>query len=149
MAGVNLSAQLTGVSELVDTLNQLMNKTRNLQPALAQVGEYLLESHQARFQLEVAPDGTPWAPLAPETLSRKKGEDRILQEQGTLRDTLAYDATATELIFGSNLEYAATHQFGREDDGIEARPFIGITDGPWQDNVEILDILRGHLTSYR
>jgi phage virion morphogenesis protein len=147
VAGVNLSAQLTGVSELVDTLNQLMTKTRNLQPALAQVGEYLLESHQARFQLEVAPDGTPWAPLAPETLVRKKGEDRILQEQGTLRDTLSYDASTTELIFGSNLEYAATHQFGRENEGIEARPFIGIVDGPWQDNVEILSILREYLES--
>jgi phage virion morphogenesis protein len=146
LAGVNLSAQLTGVSELVDTLNQLMNKTRNLQPALAQVGEYLLESHQARFQLEVAPDGTPWAPLAPQTLARKNGENRILQDQGTLRDTLSYDATAAELTFGSNLEYAATHQFGREEDGIESRPFIGITNGPWQDNVEILAILREHLT---
>lgn len=145
MAGVNLAAQLSGVSELVDTLNQLMNKTGNLQPALAQIGEYLLESHQSRFQLEVAPDGTPWAPLAPETLARKKGEDRILQETGMLRDTLSYDASATELLFGSNLEYAATHQFGREEDGIEARPFIGITDGPWQDNVEILDILREYI----
>ncbi len=145
MAGVNLAAQLSGVSELVDTLNQLMNKTRDLQPALSQVGEYLLESHQSRFQLEVAPDGTPWAPLSPETLARKKGEDRILQDQGTLRDTLSYEATASELLFGSNLEYAATHQFGREEDGIEARPFIGITDGPWQDSVEILGILRDYL----
>ena len=147
MAGVNLAAQLSGVSELVDTLNQLMNKTRDLQPALSQVGEYLLESHQSRFQLEVAPDGTPWAPLSPETLARKKGEDRILQDHGTLRDTLSYEATASELLFGSNLEYAATHQFGREEDGIVARPFIGITDGPWQDSVEILGILRDHLIS--
>ena len=145
MVGVNLAAQLSGVSELIDTLNQLMNKTRDLQPALSQVGEYLLESHQSRFQLEVAPDGTPWAPLSPDTLARKKGEDRILQDQGTLRDTLSYEATASELLFGSNLEYAATHQFGREEDGIEARPFIGITDGPWQDSVEILGILRDYL----
>lgn len=68
--------------------------------------------------------------MAAETLARKKGEDRILQEQGTLRDILSYEATASELLFGSNLEYAARHQFGREEDGIEARPFIGITDGP-------------------
>ncbi|MCT6700914.1 phage virion morphogenesis protein [Rheinheimera sp. 4Y26] len=147
MAGITFSAQLTGVSELVDTLNKLMANTKNLHPALAQVGEYLLESHQARFQLEVAPDGTPWAPLAPETLARKKGEDRILQDQGTLRDTLSYDVSANELFFGSNLEYAATHQFGREEDGIEARPFIGFSEGPWQDSVEILVILREHLTN--
>ncbi len=145
MAGVNLSAKLTGIPNLVSTLNQLINQSQDLQPALAGIGEYLLESHQSRFQLEISPDGTPWAPLAPETLARKKGEDRILQDQGTLRDTLSYEVSANELLFGSNLEYAATHQFGREDHGIEARPFIGITDGPWHDEVEMLGILRDHL----
>jgi len=147
MAGVTLTAQLTGTTALTKALNQLMTQAGTLSPALAQIGEYLLESHQSRFQLEIAPDGTPWAPLAPETLARKNGEDRILQDQGTLRDTLSYSVTGNELLFGSNLEYAATHQFGREEDGIEARPFIGITDGPWRDEVEILAILRDHLKS--
>lgn len=145
MAGATLTAELTGLSSLTKALNQLMTQAGNVEPALAQIGEYLLESHQSRFQLEIAPDGTPWLPLAPETLARKKGEDRILQDQGTLRDTLSYTVLGNELLFGSNLEYAATHQFGREEDGIEARPFIGITDGPWQDTTEMLAILRDHL----
>jgi len=45
-------------------------------------------------------------------------------------------------MLGSNLEYAATHQFGREADGIPARPFLGVA---LFEKVEILDILREHL----
>lgn len=40
------------------------------------------------------------------------------------------------------MEYAATHQFGREGDGIPARPFLGLAQF---ERVEILDILRDHL----
>ena len=66
-----------------------------------------------------------------------------------------------ELTFGSPLEYAATQQFGAEQGefgrgsfkkrngsfpipwgDIPARPFVGISD---QDQVEILDIIRGYL----
>ncbi|WP_337840506.1 phage virion morphogenesis protein [Rheinheimera sp.] len=145
MAGVSIAAQLSGLDAVVDTLNKLIANSQNLYPAHAQMGEYLLESHQSRFQLELSPDGEPWEPLAPETLARKEGEDRILQQSGTLRDTLSYEATPDELLFGSNLEYAATHQFGREEAGIVARPFIGLTSSPWDDTDEILAILRDHL----
>lgn len=145
MAGGFIQVKLTGQTELVATLNQLMKNSSDLTPALSQIGEYLLESHHARFQLEVAPDGTPWDPLAPETLKRKKGEDRILQDKGYLRDQLSYEATINQLLFGSNLEYAATHQFGREEDGIVQREFLGLTSGPWNDGDEILAILQDHL----
>lgn len=145
MAGASIAAKLSGLNEIVDTLNQLIANSQDLTPAHAQIGEYLLESHQSRFQLEIAPDGSLWEPLAPETLARKGGEDRILQDSGLLRDTLSYEVTANDLLFGSNLEYAATHQFGREEAGIVARPFIGITSSPWDDTSEILAILRDHL----
>lgn len=145
MAGAFIQVNLKGQTELVATLNQLMKNGGDLSPALSQIGEYLLESHHARFQLEVAPDGTPWEPLAPETLKRKKGEDRILQDKGYLRDLLSYEASINQLLFGSNLEYAATHQFGREEDGIVQREFLGLTSGPWNDGDEILAILQDHL----
>lgn len=145
MAGAFIQVKIKGQTELVATLNQLIKNGADLTPALSQIGEYLLESHHARFQLEVAPDGTPWEPLAPETLKRKKGEDRILQDKGYLRDTLSYEALLNQLLFGSNLEYAATHQFGREEDGIVQREVLGFTSGPWNDGDEILAILQDHL----
>ncbi|WP_278385111.1 phage virion morphogenesis protein, partial [Alteromonas mediterranea] len=53
--------------------------------------------------------------------------------------------TGRTLTFGSNQEYAATHQFGREEDGIPARPFLGLTTGPWSDEDKIIELLQGHL----
>lgn len=55
MAGAFIQVNLKGQTELVATLNQLIKKGGDLTPALSQIGEYLLESHHARFQLEVAP----------------------------------------------------------------------------------------------
>ena len=126
-------------------LGRLIHAGQNLEPAFAEIGEYLIESTQERFKLEVAPNGELWAPLAPETLARKGGDDRILQQSGIMRDTLNYQIAGKTLTFGSNQEYAATHQFGREDDGIPARPFIGLTTGPWNDADEIIAILQDHL----
>jgi phage virion morphogenesis protein len=144
MAGSFIELKVTGEKQIATLLNKFIKQGQNLEPALAEIGEYLIESHQARFKLEVAPDGTPWDPLAPKTIKRK-GHADILQDQGTLRDTLTYQLGTNELDFGTNLEYAATHQFGREADGIPARPFLGLATGQWNDKDEILDILQSHL----
>jgi phage virion morphogenesis protein len=144
MAGNFISVELTGEKRLIKVLDKFIKQGQSLEPAFAEIGEYLLESHQERFKLEVAPDGTPWEPLAPKTL-RKKDDDRILQQSGTMRDTLAYQISGDQLTFGTNMIYGATHQFGREADGIPARPFIGLATGQWNDEDEILDILKSHL----
>lgn len=143
MAGSFIRVQLTGERALEQLLDRFIKKGQKLEPALAEIGEYLIESHQERFKLEVGPDGTPWEPLAPATTKRKDGDDRILQESGTMRDTLAYQLVGEELHFGSNQEYAAAQQFGHE--AIPARPFIGLFDAQWKDSDEIEDILTDHL----
>jgi phage virion morphogenesis protein len=144
MAGSFIAVELTGEKPLIALLDKFIKQGQSLEPALADIGEYLIESHQERFKLEVAPDGTPWEPLAPRTIA-KKGNDRILQDSGTMRDLLAYQLSGDQLTFGTNLIYGATHQFGREADGIPARPFIGLATGQWNDADEIVAILQSHL----
>jgi phage virion morphogenesis protein len=144
MAGSFIAVELTGEKPLIALLDKFIKQGQSLEPALADIGEYLIESHQERFKLEVAPDGTPWEPLAPRTIA-KKGNNRILQDQGTMRDLLAYQISGDQLTFGTNLIYGATHQFGREADGIPARPFIGLATGQWNDSDEIVAILQSHL----
>lgn len=146
MAGSFIKVELTNEKPLINLLESYIKQGQSLEPALASIGEYLIESHQERFKLEVAPDGTPWEPLSPKTVKQKGGDDRILQDSETMRDQLAYQLGSDELSFGSNLEYAATHQFGREADGIDARPFIGLATGQWNDADEIILILKDHLT---
>ncbi len=142
MAGSFISVDVLGTSTVAKELNKLIQQSSNLDPAFRDIGEYLLESTQQRFVDQQAPDGEPWEPLSPKTLAKKKRQDRVLTETGTLADTLNYQLGANQLQFGSNMEYAATHQFGREADGIVARPFLGIA--PFEQK-EILAILQDHL----
>lgn len=145
MAGARISVRANGTKKVKDVINRIHKQGQNLEPAFAEIGEYLIESHQERFNLEVSPNGELWEPLSPQTIKRKKGNDRILQDKGTLRDTLRYRIGSNELTFGTNLEYAATHQLGREADGIPQRKFLGLSTGLFNDEDEILDILVSHL----
>ncbi len=96
----------------------------------------LVES-QTRRRIEderTAPDGAPW-PLWSERYkkSRHKG-NTLLRGEGDLVDSIsgAFDGT-DEVSVGSNLVYAAIHQFGGTDDmapgpaGIPARPYLGLS----------------------
>ncbi|MEC8230216.1 MAG: phage virion morphogenesis protein [Pseudomonadota bacterium] len=145
MAGSFITVRAYGSGEINALLTRIARAGTDLEPAFEEIGDYLIRATEERFKLELAPNGEQWEPLAPETLARKAGEDRILQQSGILRDQLNYQITGKTLTFGSNQEYAATHQFGREEDGIPARPFLGLTTGPWRDEDEIVEILQGHL----
>lgn len=106
----------------------------------ADIGEHLLNSHKARWSSEQAPDGTPWEPLDPEYQARKKkNAGRILLLDGRLKDLLDYQTSADELLFGTNLIYGATHQFGDPKRGIPASPFLGLSESDRQDVLEILN----------
>ncbi|MGQ8367128.1 phage virion morphogenesis protein [Glaciecola sp. 1036] len=145
MAGTRVRVDVVGMDRVHKKLNKLLQKGRTLEPAFAEIGEYLKEATQERMNLQLDPSGKSHEPLAPETVRRKKGKGHILREEGYLMDTLHYSAFARGLLLGTDLEYAATHQFGREEDGIPARPFLGLTTSPWSDADEIVEILKGHL----
>lgn len=144
MAGSFVSIDVRGQKQIAQALNRLLQQGGDLEPAFREIGEFMLETTQQRFDDMQAPDGEPWEPLSPTTLKNKKRTDKILTESGTLADTLNYQLGNNQLMFGSNMEYAATHQFGREADGIPARPFLGVA--PFE-KTEILDILRSHLAT--
>lgn len=139
MAGTKFSIEPYGLKGTAQQIEKLVaNGTSEL--ALREVGEYLLESTQQRFIEMQAPDGTPWEPLAIETLRNKKRPDRILTEEGNLADLLSYQLNSNELLLGSNLEYAATHQFGRDD--IPERPFLGLATF---ERKEVIAIIQDHI----
>ncbi|GLX86366.1 phage morphogenesis protein [Thalassotalea loyana] len=150
MAGTFVDVQVRGDKAIVKRLNQISRKVDVLDAPLMEIGEYLLDNTQERFVSMQAPDGTPWEPLSETTLARKNRTDRILTESGTLADTLNYQLNATGLVLGSNMEYAAMHQFGgvtssdsmMGEQEIPERAFLGVA--PYE-KVEILDILQSYL----
>lgn len=92
-------------------LGDLLERLGDLTTPLNDIAEYLHQSTDDRFRQQVAPDGSPWAPLAPSTLARKKG-GRILRDKGTLQDTLRHSVSNDELSFGTDRPYGAIHQLG-------------------------------------
>jgi phage virion morphogenesis protein len=147
MAGSFVSVDVLGEEAIAKALNRLLSQSEDLSPALREIGEHMLESTQNRMSKELSPDGQSWEPLSINTIENKSlsgQSDKILRGYGTLADLLNYQLNGNQLMFGSNMEYAATHQFGREKANIPARQFLGVSDS---DEVEILDILRSHLVS--
>lgn len=103
------SGRITTVSEASPALNspKLM---RRLHAALA--AEYRLLVQEG-FEREASPAGTPWQQLAPATVRRRKSAHPILRVSGRLARTHV-KASADCAIVGSNLVYAAIHQYGGE-----------------------------------
>ncbi|WP_417345714.1 phage virion morphogenesis protein [Ferrimonas sp.] len=153
MAGAHIEIKLEGLEQLQAQLQQLAAKGEELTPALEDIGELLLLSHQERWAQGVAPDGTPWAPLSDTTQKMKpKHQTTPLRLNDILRDTLSYQVANGELLFGSAMAYAAMQHFGGTTSpksmipgkDIPARPFLGTSD---EDEQEILQILQDHLQS--
>ncbi len=146
MAGSFISVDVIGEEAITKMFNRLISQSDDVSPALRDIGEHMLEATDNRMSNEVSPDGQPWEPLSLNTIENKSlsgQSDKILRGYGTLADLLNYQINGNQLMFGSNMEYAATHQFGRDEANIPARPFLGVSES---DEVEILDILRSHLT---
>lgn len=147
MAGVFIDVS-ADTREIEKALLDLQNAVGDLEPTFRDIGEYLLRSHDERFRAGVDPDGNPWEPLSPEYAAIKPyNQDKVLVLSGNLMDKLVYQVSPSELLFGTGQEtskYAATHQFGREEDGIPKRPFLGISN---EDENEILSIIQRHLAN--
>ena len=155
MAGafIEIAAQDEQVREL---LRQLAERMEDLTPAFAEIGEIVTESVQRNFEEHRAPDGTPWARLARSTVRQKAKRGRspkdILIDRRILMGSIHPEAHRDHVVIGTNVVYAAVHQFGaglrahiatrRTFPPIPARPFLGVRE---DDRPEIEDALRAFL----
>ncbi len=114
--------------DVAQSLGRLMDISaalQNPQRLYRVLGETLLNVHKKRFNEQQSPDGVPWQPISPKSQAKKrKNKNKILIEEGRLRDTLNYKATSVGVELGSSLVYAGRHHFG--GGGIPARPWVGV-----------------------
>lgn len=144
MAGASISIDYEFPDKAIAArLRALVDAGEDLEPAFIDIGEGLLNSTHDRWEQQVDPEGNPWEPLDPKYQARKKkNADKILVLEGYMRDTLAYNTTRSSLELGTTVEkYGATHQYGDEERGIPARPYLGFSD---DDDQMIEDILLDH-----
>ncbi len=110
MAGAILDVTMDA-SAVGRELEQLIERLGSLRTPLNDIAEYLHISTDSRARRQIAPDGSPWAPLSASTLAKKKGK-KILRESGALLDTLRHQVSDDELQFGTDRPYGAIHQDG-------------------------------------
>jgi phage virion morphogenesis protein len=154
------------VTAKVDFTNLLGVEARlkNMRRVFQAIGEKAKASIVRNFEEQGRP--AKWKPLSEATLlggagyggqrftvkgSSTKGFERHLQgkqiliTRGSLRNSISSEATNDHVVVGSNLPYAAIHNFGGEAGRksarvfIPARPYVMLQD---EDRAEMNDMLR-------
>lgn len=129
---------------------ELQRRGQDLSPLMRDIGEGLTERTQKRFATGIAPDGTPWEPLA-------DGSGRTpLVDTGRTRDDISPNPGADFVEIRAGAKQARWHQEGTNPykikprnkkalafdgkvlggvnhPGLPARPFIGLStdDEDW------------------
>lgn len=113
---MGISIRLEGdVAALTQRLNQLSNV--NLRGVNMALSEALRTSTVERFREEKDPEGRRWVA----SIRAIEEGGQTLSKDSYLRDSIKSEASATGFAIGTNLEYAATHQFGDEGRVIRAK----------------------------
>ncbi len=110
MSGASISVTISdaGVRRGFEQLARLMTNTR---PVMAAIGTELVASTHMRFVTQTDPDGQAWQALNSEYAEGKRNS-RILTESGRLRDSINSRPSNDQVLVGTNVIYAAVHQFG-------------------------------------
>lgn len=148
MDGVSFSVAVDdgGITKAILTRLQ---RLRNLDPALEEIGAANLTETEQRFEKERDPEGQRWPAYSPNTTFAKgRNKPRMLRDRGELYDSLTYQVlTGRSVAVGTNKRYARIHQLGGKAGRgrkvtIPARPYLGLSN---EGAEEILQIVTDHL----
>lgn len=132
--------------QVLDVLNQIVDFGGNTEPAMREISRFMLSEVQLGFRQSRSPYGEVWAPVA------RPGQPLV--DTRNLRNNISRQYGADFAEVGTNVEYAAIHQFGgntgkNKATKITARPYLPIQGDDvvlpdmWED--EISAILTGIL----
>lgn len=138
MAGVQIrvSADFEPIERY---LVQLDRRLDNMQPVFEDIGDYMVSATQGRMSRGVQPDGSPQPGV-------QRGGTPLIKS-GRLRGSITHTASSDQTIVGTNVIYAAIHQFGgsagrNHSVHIDARPYLGVSG---DDEAEINDIVQDYI----
>lgn len=118
-----------------DMLAKLQQRVENPKPAFAEIGEIVRSSIIKNFQQSGRPE--KWQPLATATIKKKRGgAGKTLIDTARLMNSITARAHTDKAVIGTNVIYAAIHQFGgKAGRGLKAtipeRPFLMVQDEDW------------------
>lgn len=147
---MELTAQIDA-SEVINSFDKLAWLIEHKASVLDAIGHAIAEQVRLGFRDGRSPRGESWEPLTHVTLSRRKNGGvgaKPLMDTGRLRDSIGHAVQGDTVEIGTNVEYAALHQFGaaqgafglgnyKKRNGsfpipwgnVPARPFLPIQNG--------------------
>ena len=151
-----------GIDEVKQLLKALAYYGKHPGDALDLVGQRMVAMSKRHFKKQEGPEGTPWEPLSPKTIARRRGGRaattprrrlgvagvgrgvQILQDTGTMYKSITYSVGINKEFVEAGVanltkDYAPTHQFGDPSRNIPARPFMYINQKEAQ---ELLNLFK-------
>lgn len=107
MAGVAFRFTLDD-GELQRQVDALGRRAANAKAAFDDIGLDMVAITERAFQDQRSPEGMPWAPSAAALAEGRQ----TLTDSKVLRGSFSYVAGESGVVFGTNVPYAALHQFG-------------------------------------
>jgi phage virion morphogenesis protein len=143
VAATHLQVDTRGIERLALRIGKLASAQRG--ELLDAIGFEVENQTRRRIADEKrAPDGTPWPDWSPRYAQTRHGGHSMLQGEDDLLDSIQYLVRGDQVEVGSNLVYAAIHQFGGAEVGmpIPARPYLGL--GP-ENDADLLAVVEDYL----
>lgn len=158
-----LTYSISGAGLALNELKRIDDVFDNALPLYEAIGASLLASFQNNFEKEQEPDGNPW----PQSVRAQVTGGKTLSDSLYLRNSMTFEANSNSVAVGSNVIYAAIHQFGgtikakskrglrfrsgdngdwvnRKEVTIPRRSFLGLEK---EDKKEISNIVEQYLTA--
>lgn len=124
MAAAAITVDLSGLDTLRERVAALASA--DLHDLLDAIGTELVDVTVERFTTKTAPNGAPWRPWSPRyARTRHAGHSLLVSDSHLIRSIQQLVSGGTVAV-GSNLVYAAAHQFGTPR--IPARPYLGLSE---------------------
>ncbi|MDT7838206.1 phage virion morphogenesis protein [Aquabacterium sp. OR-4] len=114
-----------GVRRAMERMRLGMPLGGSMLPAMQQIARAMVTGAQMRFRMQTAPNGQPWS----KSYRARTEGGQTLSMSRRLRNSINGQATGHSATVGTNVVYAAIHQFG----GViraKAGPFLAIPVTP-------------------
>lgn len=140
MTGVAIVVEPNGVERLQKKMQML--SLHGAYELLDALGAQIESQVRRRISEERADaDGTPWPAWSIDYAATRRGGHALLVASGALIDSITHHVNGSSVEIGTNLVYAAIHQFGGESVGmpVPSRPFLGLSADNLADLEALLD----------
>ncbi|MBL9102160.1 MAG: phage virion morphogenesis protein [Myxococcales bacterium] len=110
---------------------------------LGQLREVVASEGESQIRRRISdektdPEGKAWPEWSPEYAAERAAKGGLLELEGHLRDSIAYEINGDTILVGSNLVYAGVHNEGDDDMGIPERRYLGFSAENLDDIGEVI-----------